>query len=121
VTGPRAAALVGAKADGWSVSAPYVPPDRLPELNGIISDAARAAGRDPEQIVRLYNVMGLISPDDRGPFHGPAQRWVETLTSLYTEYQMNTFVFWPSGDRERQSRVFADEVVPAAREALAAR
>jgi alkanesulfonate monooxygenase SsuD/methylene tetrahydromethanopterin reductase-like flavin-dependent oxidoreductase (luciferase family) len=121
VTGPRAAALVGAKADGWSVSAPYVPPDRLPELNGIISDAARAAGRDPEQIVRLYNVMGLISPDDRGPFHGPAQRWVETLTSLYTEYQMNTFVFWPSGDRERQSRVFADEVVPAVREALAAR
>jgi alkanesulfonate monooxygenase SsuD/methylene tetrahydromethanopterin reductase-like flavin-dependent oxidoreductase (luciferase family) len=121
VTGPRAAALVGAKADGWSVSAPYVPPDRLPELNGIISDAARAAGRDPEQIVRLYNVMGLISPDDRGPFQGPAQRWVETLTSLYTEYQMNTFVFWPSGDRERQSRVFADEVVPAVREALAAR
>ncbi|HCT79988.1 MAG TPA: LLM class flavin-dependent oxidoreductase [Micromonosporaceae bacterium] len=28
VVGPRSAALVGAKADGWSVSAPYVPPDR---------------------------------------------------------------------------------------------
>jgi alkanesulfonate monooxygenase SsuD/methylene tetrahydromethanopterin reductase-like flavin-dependent oxidoreductase (luciferase family) len=120
VTGPRAAALVGEKADGWSVSAPYVPPERLPELNGIITDAARAAGRDPDQITRLYNVMGLISADDRGPFHGPAQRWVETLARLYTDDQMNTFVFWPSGDRERQSRVFAEEVVPATREALGA-
>jgi hypothetical protein len=27
---------------------------------------------------------------------------------------MNTFVFWPEDDRERQSRVFADNVVPAA-------
>lgn len=120
VIGPRAAALVGAKADGWSVSAPYVTPERLPELNGIITDAALEAGRDPQLITRLYNVMGLISPDDRGPFHGPAQRWVETLASLYTEYQMNAFVFWPSGDRERQSRIFAEEVVPAAREALRA-
>src|ERR1700732_4690214 len=45
VVGPRAAGLVGAKADGWSVSAPYVPPDRLPELHGIITAAARDAGR----------------------------------------------------------------------------
>ena len=44
VRGPRAVALVGEKADGWSVSAPYVPPERLAELNGIIDDAALAAG-----------------------------------------------------------------------------
>ncbi|HEY3957055.1 MAG TPA: LLM class flavin-dependent oxidoreductase, partial [Streptosporangiaceae bacterium] len=37
----RAIQLVGAKADGWSVSVPYVPPDRLPELNQIITSAAR--------------------------------------------------------------------------------
>jgi alkanesulfonate monooxygenase SsuD/methylene tetrahydromethanopterin reductase-like flavin-dependent oxidoreductase (luciferase family) len=118
VVGPRAAHLVGAKADGWSVSAPYVPPDKLPELNDIITTAALEADRDPERIIRLYNVMGLITPKDSGPFEGPAERWVETLTSLYTDSQMNTFVFWPSGDRERQSRVFAEEVVPAVREAL---
>ena len=118
VTGPRAAALVGAKADGWSVSAPYVPPERLPDLNDIITAAALEASRDPDQITRLYNVMGLISAQDQGPFHGPAERWTETLVSLYTDYQMNAFVFWPSGDRERQSRIFAEEVVPAAREAL---
>jgi alkanesulfonate monooxygenase SsuD/methylene tetrahydromethanopterin reductase-like flavin-dependent oxidoreductase (luciferase family) len=118
VVGPRAVALVGAKADGWSVSAPYVPPERLPELNDIIAGAALEEGRDPERITRLYNVMGLISAEDRGPFHGPAGRWIETLASLYTDYQMNAFVFWPSGDRERQARVWAEEVVPAAREAL---
>jgi hypothetical protein len=32
---------------------------------------------------------------------------------------MNAFIYWPSRDRERQARVFAEEVVPAAREALA--
>ena len=118
VAGPRALALVGAKADGWSVSSPYVPPERLAGLNDIITGAALEENRDPEQITRLYNVMGLISPDNQGSFHGPAERWVETLASLYTDYQMTAFVFWPSGDRERQSRIWAEEVVPAAREAL---
>ncbi|HEU5109772.1 MAG TPA: LLM class flavin-dependent oxidoreductase, partial [Micromonosporaceae bacterium] len=47
VLGPRAARLVGAKADGWSVSAPYVPPDRLRSLNAIIDEAAAEQGRDP--------------------------------------------------------------------------
>jgi hypothetical protein len=32
---------------------------------------------------------------------------------------MNAFVFWPTGDRERQSRLFAEQVVPAVRESLA--
>jgi len=119
VAGPRAAHLLGAKADGWSVSAPYVPPEKLPALNEIITVAAGEAGRDPERIVRLYNLMGLITPDSQDMFNGPAGRWVDTLATLYTDYQMNAFVYWPSGDRERQSRMFAEEVVPAAREALA--
>jgi alkanesulfonate monooxygenase SsuD/methylene tetrahydromethanopterin reductase-like flavin-dependent oxidoreductase (luciferase family) len=119
VIAPRSVRLVGAKADGWSVSAPYAPPARLPALNEIITVAAREAGRDPERIIRLYNVMGLIADADRDAFHGPVPRWVETLTRLYTDYQMNAFVFWPTGDRERQSQLFAEQVVPAVREALA--
>ena len=109
-----------AEPDGWSVSAPYVPPARLPELNEIITGAALKAGRDPGAITRLYNVMGLITNDDRDPFHGPVGRWVDTLTTLHAESQMNAFVFWPSGDRERQSRVFAEQVVPAVRSAVGA-
>lgn len=119
VVGPRAVRLVGAKADGWTVSAPYVPPGRLGELNDIITSSARDAGRDPDRLVRLYNLMGLISPSRRDLFHGPADHWVETLTVLYTDHQMNTFVFWPEDDRERQSRAFAEEIVPAVRAALA--
>ncbi|MDH2423902.1 LLM class flavin-dependent oxidoreductase [Sphaerisporangium sp. TRM90804] len=118
VTGPRSARLVGAKADGWSVSAPYVPPQRLPELNDLITESAEQAGRDPSRIVRLYNVMGLIDPAGRDMFNGPAELWVETLATLYTTYGMNTFVYWPGRDRERQSRLFAEEVAPAVRAAL---
>lgn len=118
VVGPRAAALVGAKADGWSVSSPYVPPERLGELNEIINTAARDAGRDPGAITRLYNVMGSIGPTDRDAFTGPVDRWVDTLVGLYTEQNMDTFVFWPTGDRERQSHLFAEEVAPAVRAAL---
>jgi alkanesulfonate monooxygenase SsuD/methylene tetrahydromethanopterin reductase-like flavin-dependent oxidoreductase (luciferase family) len=119
VTGPRAARLVGAKADGWSVIAPYLPPEQLRPLNDIITASAEDAGRDPERIVRIYNLMGLITPAGRDMFNGPAGRWVDTLAMLYTDYQMNTFIYWPSGDRERQSRIFAEDVVPVAREALA--
>jgi len=73
-----------------------LPPERLPELNEIITAA------------------------DRDAFHGPVGRWVDTLTTLHAESQMKAFVFWPSGDRERQSRVFAEQVVRAVRSAVAA-
>src|SRR6516162_8104475 len=65
VAGPRAVRLAGAKADGWSVSAPYVPPGRLGEINAILTSSAQDAGRDPGALVRLYNVMGSISPGRR--------------------------------------------------------
>jgi hypothetical protein len=70
--------------------------------------------------VHLFpNVMGLVTPEDRDAFNGPVERWAQTLTTLHADAQMNAFVFWPTGDRERQSRLFAEEVVPAARESLA--
>lgn len=118
VVGPRSVSLVGAKADGWSVSASYVPPEGLGELNGIITDTARAAGRQPDRITRLYNVMGLIQQPDRDAFHGPVERWADTLTRLHAEQGMDTFVYWPTGDRERQARLFAEQVVPAVRQSI---
>ncbi len=102
------------------MSSPYVPPEDLPPLNAALTSAAEEAGRDPARLTRLYNVMGLIT-DDPGrragdPFHGPVAHWRDTLTGLHAEHGMNVFVFWPSRDRERQSRLFAEEVVPAVRE-----
>jgi alkanesulfonate monooxygenase SsuD/methylene tetrahydromethanopterin reductase-like flavin-dependent oxidoreductase (luciferase family) len=118
VRGPRAVRLAGAKADGWMVSSPMITPDLLPELNDILTEGAEETGRDPAAITRLYNVMGLITSENKDDFHGPVARWVDTLTGLHTESGMNAFVYWPSGDRERQSRIFAAEVVPAVRSAL---
>jgi hypothetical protein len=63
--------------------------------------------------------MGSIIPGRKDLFHGPAGQWAETLAMLYTNYEMNTFVFCPEDDRERQSRIFAEEVVPAVRATLA--
>jgi len=63
--------------------------------------------------------MGLITAEDRDAFNGPVERWAQTIATLHADAQMNAFVFWPTGDRERQSRLFAEEVVPAARESLA--
>jgi alkanesulfonate monooxygenase SsuD/methylene tetrahydromethanopterin reductase-like flavin-dependent oxidoreductase (luciferase family) len=120
VRGPKALELLGTRADGWSISAPYVPPAELPELNGIIDAAARRAGRDPESITRSYNVMGLIQDADQDDFNGPVARWTETLVTLYREYRMDTFVYWPSENREQQSRICAEDVVPAVRAAVAA-
>jgi alkanesulfonate monooxygenase SsuD/methylene tetrahydromethanopterin reductase-like flavin-dependent oxidoreductase (luciferase family) len=118
VRGPRAVRLAGAKADGLMVSSPMVTPDLLPELNEILTAGAEENGRDPAAITRLYNVMGLITSENKDDFHGPVDRWVDTLTGLHLESGMNAFVYWPSGDRERQSRIFAAEVVPAVRSAL---
>jgi alkanesulfonate monooxygenase SsuD/methylene tetrahydromethanopterin reductase-like flavin-dependent oxidoreductase (luciferase family) len=56
VGGPRALALTGRLADGWLPSSGWAFPDRLPELNARIDDAAVAAGRRPDEIRRLYNV-----------------------------------------------------------------
>ena len=61
----------------------------------------------------------LLSDSAYYDVRGPAERWVQTLASLHAGSQMNAFVFWPSGDRERQSRLFAEQVVPAARRAIA--
>jgi hypothetical protein len=125
--GPRMLRLTGRLADAWLPSMPYVPPERIPEMQLIISEAARAAGRRPEDIRRAYNIGGVIrGPDDpkiqpRRPsvIAGEAAYWVDELTRFVTELGMDTFIFWPAGGNdERQIRAFATEVAPAVRAAL---
>jgi hypothetical protein len=55
-----------------------------------------------------------------GFLDGPAAQWVEQLLPLVTETGMDTFVLWPSESSARQLQLFADEVAPALREAVAA-
>ena len=116
--GPKMLDLIGRLADGWVPSHGYSPPGRLPEMHRRIDEGAQRAGREPQEIRRAYNVSGGIVSVEEGPLEGPPSRWVETLTGFALEQGMDTFIFWPSGDHERQVEVFAGEVVPAVKEAV---
>ena len=117
--GPRMLALTGRLADGWVPSSSYAPPDRLPAMQQRIDEAAHAAGRDPRDIRRVYNVMGRITRGPRqGVLDGPASVWIAELTHLVVDVGMDTFIFWPAEDRLRQLEIFAAEVVPGVREAV---
>jgi alkanesulfonate monooxygenase SsuD/methylene tetrahydromethanopterin reductase-like flavin-dependent oxidoreductase (luciferase family) len=118
--GPRMLALTGRLADGWVPSAAYLPPERLAAAQARIDEAAAGAGRDPAAIRRLYNVSGRIGPGGGGFLDGPAERWVEQLLPLVTETGMDTFVLGPSESPARQLELFATEVAPALRQAVAA-
>jgi alkanesulfonate monooxygenase SsuD/methylene tetrahydromethanopterin reductase-like flavin-dependent oxidoreductase (luciferase family) len=118
--GPRMLALTGRRADGWVPSLGYAPPERLPEMQQRIDAAAREAGRKPQDIRRVYNVMGQIT---EGPAQrllvGPVSHWIEELTRFAVELGMDTFIFWPPEDRMHQIERFAAEVVPGVRAAVA--
>jgi alkanesulfonate monooxygenase SsuD/methylene tetrahydromethanopterin reductase-like flavin-dependent oxidoreductase (luciferase family) len=119
-SGPRMLSLIGRVADGWVPSSPSLPPERLPAAQARIDDAAAAAGRDPASIRRLYNISGRISPGGGGFLDGPAGQWVEQLLPVVTEHGMDTLVLWPTEFPARQLELFAAEVAPALREAVAA-
>ena len=67
--GPRSLGVLGRLANGWLPSSSYAPPERLPEMQQRIDDSALKAGRQPREIRRLYNIMGLITD-------GPVQRCI---------------------------------------------
>jgi alkanesulfonate monooxygenase SsuD/methylene tetrahydromethanopterin reductase-like flavin-dependent oxidoreductase (luciferase family) len=118
--GPRMLRLVGRLADGWVPSASYLPPERLADAQARIDDAAAAAGRDPADIRRLYNLSGRIGPGGGGFLDGPPGQWVEQLLPLVVETGMDTFVLGPSESPASQLQLFAAEVAPALREAVTA-
>ncbi len=118
--GPRMLRLIGRLADGWVPSLAYSPPEKLPEMQGRIDEAAAGAGREPEEVRRVYNVGGRIGEGERGLLDGPAEHWIEELTRFAVELGMDTFIYWPSEDHVRQVELFASEVVPGVREAVAA-
>jgi alkanesulfonate monooxygenase SsuD/methylene tetrahydromethanopterin reductase-like flavin-dependent oxidoreductase (luciferase family) len=118
--GPRMLNLIGRLADGWVPSMGRATPDRLPEMHQRIDEGAEKAGREPGGIQRVYNLSGTIGHTGDGTLDGPVSLWVEELTRFTLELGMDTFIHWPQDDHVRQVEVFAQEVVPAVREAVAA-
>jgi hypothetical protein len=116
--GPRMLRLTGRLADGWVPSLFWAPPERLPGLHEQIDAGADEAGREPREIQRVYNLSGDIGAEGDGILQGPPEMWVETLSGFALEHGMDTFIYWPSNDRERQVSLFATEVVPGVREAV---
>jgi nucleotide-binding universal stress UspA family protein len=119
--GPRMVRLVGRLADGWLPSVPNLPLEEIPASQRAIDEAARRAGRDPASIRRVVNVSGQItSGSSEGFLKGPAGQWVDDLRRLREDYGFDSFIFWGQGDPDDQLRRFAEDVAPAARNALQA-
>jgi len=96
VAGPRALRLTGELGDGWVPSMSYVAPAQAILSNAIIDEAARAAGRDPSAIRRIYNIGGDVAPivesglsDQDQQIVGPITHWVDILTRLVTDGSYN--------------------------------
>jgi alkanesulfonate monooxygenase SsuD/methylene tetrahydromethanopterin reductase-like flavin-dependent oxidoreductase (luciferase family) len=115
--GPRMLGVAGRAADGWiSPLNIYVRPDEVPAKRQIIDQAARAAGRDPSAIRRVYNVIGLIGAARGVPgLSGGVEFWAETLADWSERLGFDTFIFWPAAAPRAQLELFAYEVVPAVR------
>ena len=113
VGGPRMLKLTGMLADGWVPSIVWAPPERLPELHERIDEAALEAGRRPEDMKLLYNVSGRIGPEGEGLLEGSVSKWTAQLSRFALEHRMDTFIFWPTEDHERQVETYGLEVVPA--------
>jgi alkanesulfonate monooxygenase SsuD/methylene tetrahydromethanopterin reductase-like flavin-dependent oxidoreductase (luciferase family) len=116
---PRMLRLAGAIADAWVPSSPYLPPERLAAANGIIDEAAAAAGRSPTDVRRVYNIAGQFA--DRGPgfLQGPPARWAEQLAECTLQHGMSCYLLYLVSSADVIRR-FAAEVVPATREMVAA-
>ena len=127
--GPKSLAATGRAADGW---VPSMGSDWLSTLyresRPKIDEAAVAAGRDPSAIVDIFNFGGVITPspliqtrgeDGRWIGGSPAQ-WIEEMTSAVIDHRAGGFVFRSTDETRAPVAVarFAQEIVPAVREAI---
>lgn len=129
--GPRALAITGRSADGW------IPPngadwrsDRVRDGRAVIDQAAADAGRQPTDVITVYNVGGALTDDDLAVTRdadgrwlgGSARQWIDELTAAVLEYGAEGFttdITDESGQSTRHSAErFAAEVIPAIRDAV---
>ncbi|HEX2315185.1 MAG TPA: LLM class flavin-dependent oxidoreductase [Thermomonospora sp.] len=101
--GPRMLRLTGRVADGWLPSLPYLKSvERLAEGNAVIDEAAVAAGRSPESVVRLLNLVDEPHPEE--------------IADLALTHGVSVFTLIVHDDA--QTGRWLEETVPAARELI---
>jgi alkanesulfonate monooxygenase SsuD/methylene tetrahydromethanopterin reductase-like flavin-dependent oxidoreductase (luciferase family) len=112
---PRMLRMTGRLADGWFPSLSYLKPDAFAEARKVVDEAAEKAGRDPAQVIGIYNVSGELTDGARGegPLDGPPSHWVETLAGWAANLGLGA-VLLPAESVEQVERLVA-EVVPGLR------
>jgi alkanesulfonate monooxygenase SsuD/methylene tetrahydromethanopterin reductase-like flavin-dependent oxidoreductase (luciferase family) len=117
---PRGLRLAGRVGDGWIPSVGYTNVPALRRASAVIDQAAVDAGRQPSDVLRIWNVGGLVTDEAAGDgaLVGPVAQWVDTLAEWATDPGVEAFIFWPAEDEVAQIERFAAEVAPAVREAL---
>jgi alkanesulfonate monooxygenase SsuD/methylene tetrahydromethanopterin reductase-like flavin-dependent oxidoreductase (luciferase family) len=131
--GPKALAVTGRHADGW------IPghladwrSTQVAESRPIVDEAAASVGRNPTDVDTIYNVSGRLArvplpetrDDDGRWIGGGVSQWVAELTFAVLEHGAAAFIYLvPPGDSLSDTTVnlWAHEVVPAVREAIAKR
>jgi len=127
--GPKSLAVTGRLADGW------LPPGGSDWLSTVyregrprIDEAAAAAGRDPAQVVTIFNFGGRITREplaaSRGEdgrwIGGSVRQWVDELTGAVVGHHANGFIYRSTDDTPADQALsrWAREIVPAVREAI---
>ncbi|HLK74857.1 MAG TPA: LLM class flavin-dependent oxidoreductase [Streptosporangiaceae bacterium] len=127
--GPKSLAVTGRLADGW------IPPGGSDWLSQLyresrprVDAAAAAAGRDPVQIVDVYNFGGRITAEPlaatRGEdgrwIGGSVQQWVDELTAAVLDHHAAGFIYRNTDDTPAGQALarWATEIVPAVRQAI---
>ena len=131
--GPNTLAVTGRQADGWVPG--HLADWRstlVAESRPVVDEAAASAGRDPADVDTIYNVSGRLTRtsrpetrDDEGRWiGGGVAQWAEELTFAVLERGAAAFIYLlPPGESisDTTLNIWAREVVPAVRDALAAR
>jgi probable F420-dependent oxidoreductase len=118
--GDRALGVTGRLADGWIPSLSFAPPDRVTVMRDRVLEAAREAGRDPEEIRCVYNVE--IRVDERAdaepsPVSGSPDAVVDRLLG-FLRLGFTGMNFMPAGPGpDEQVERLGREVIPALRAA----
>jgi alkanesulfonate monooxygenase SsuD/methylene tetrahydromethanopterin reductase-like flavin-dependent oxidoreductase (luciferase family) len=108
--GPRMLRLTGRLGDGWlpSLGEGYLPAEEALRMQGVVDEAARAAGRDPADVERAANVMAL---------GGDARSWPDRLARIVSELRFTTLIVGiPDDDPVGFVRRLGEDVAPRVRE-----
>jgi alkanesulfonate monooxygenase SsuD/methylene tetrahydromethanopterin reductase-like flavin-dependent oxidoreductase (luciferase family) len=114
---PRGLDLTGRLADGWIPSYGTAGPDSVVRLRGRVMAAAAESGRNPDEILCVYNIAIRVGNGDGDPetLAGSADELVEQL-ARFRALGFGAFNLIPQGpDLAEQHERLAREVLPSAR------